>query len=145
MSPLDHKVEESSPLPRTIARLALGAFLLLAGISHLTWLHSEFLAQVPPWVPMNADVVVIASGLVEVALGVALILMPGFRVEIGWVVAAFLVAIFPGNISQYVTGTDAFGLTTDSARATRLLFQPLLILWALWSTEAWRKRLELKR
>ena len=126
--------------PRTIGRLALGAFLLLAGISHLTWARREFLAQVPDWVPVGADTVVIASGFVEIGLGGALIGLPGRRVPVGWLTAAFFVAIFPGNISQYVTHTDAFGLNDDRARAVRLLFQPLLVLWALWATGAWRDR-----
>ncbi|MBW9207786.1 hypothetical protein KV102_06400 [Mumia sp. zg.B53] len=126
--------------PRTIGRWALGAFLLFAGISHLTFARREFLAQVPDWVPVGADTVVIASGFVEVGLGGALIGLPGRRVPVGWLTAAFFVAIFPGNISQYVTHTDAFGLNDDRARAVRLLFQPLLVLWALWATGAWRDR-----
>jgi uncharacterized membrane protein len=48
------------------------------------------------------------------------------------------VAIFPGNLSQYATRTDAFGLDTDTKRLVRLPFQPLLVAWALWSTGAWR-------
>lgn len=47
-------------------------------------------------------------------------------------------AIFPGNVAQYVEGTDAFGLDSDRARLVRLFFQPLLVAWALWSTGAWR-------
>jgi len=39
-----------------------------------------------------------------------------------------------------VNQEDAFGLTSDGARAARLVFQPLLVLWALWSTGAWRDR-----
>ena len=126
--------------PRTIGRLALGSFLLFAGISHLTFARQEFLAQVPDWVPLDGDTVVLASGFVEIGLGGALIGLPGKRVAVGWLTAAFFVAIFPGNISQYVTHTDAFGLNDDRARAIRLLFQPLLVLWALWATGAWRDR-----
>ncbi|MBD8505123.1 hypothetical protein HT102_01285 [Hoyosella sp. G463] len=127
---------------RTVGRWILGLFLLFAGISHLTWARSEFLAQVPGWVPMDADLVVIASGVVEVALGAALLLarQGRWRVLVGWVVAAFFVAIFPGNISQFVTGTDAFGLESDLARGLRLLFQPVLVVWALWCTRAWAER-----
>ena len=125
--------------PRTAARLALGAFLAFAGVSHLTTARAEFQAQVPAWVPLDPDTVVVASGVVEVALGAALIAVGGrHRALVGWVVAAFFVAIFPGNISQLVTRTDAFGLDSDAARAVRLLFQPLLVVWALWSTGAWR-------
>lgn len=123
---------------RTVGRIALGAILLLAGTSHLTFAREEFAAQVPPWVPVETDTVVVGSGVVELALGGALVALPRHRVAVGWVVAAFFVAIFPGNISQLVTRTDAFGLESDRARAIRLLFQPLLVVWALWSTGAWK-------
>ncbi|MBT1191977.1 DoxX family protein [Rhodococcoides kroppenstedtii] len=122
--------------PRTVTRVLLGAFLTFAGLSHLFWAREEFRAQVPTWVPLDVDAVVLASGVVEVVLGV--LLLSGWRrTVVGWIVAAFFVAVFPGNVSQYLTGTDAFGLDSDNARAIRLLFQPLLIGWALWSTGAW--------
>jgi uncharacterized membrane protein len=120
--------------------VVLGLFLLLAGISHLTVGREEFAAQVPDWLPLPDDLVVVGSGVVELALGASLIALPRHRVAVGWIVAAFFVAIFPGNISQYVNQVEAFGLTSDLARALRLLFQPLLVLWALWSTGAWRDR-----
>ena len=123
-----------------IARTLLGAALAYAGITHLTTNRQEFLAQVPTWVPLDADFVVIASGVVEILLGLSLILLIKYQIQIGWITAAFFVAIFPGNISQYVNGIDAFGLDTDQARLTRLFFQPLLVLWALWSTDAWKSR-----
>lgn len=129
----------SSSSRRTLGRLALGAGLLVAGVSHLSVGRQEFQAQVPPWVPLDADLVVLASGVLEIALGAALVAVgPRRRALVGWLVAAFFVAVFPGNISQLVTRTDAFGLDTDQARAVRLVFQPLLVVWALWSTGAWR-------
>ena len=126
--------------PRTIGRVILGLFLLFTGIGHLTFGREEFVAQVPDWLPLSGDLVVVGSGVVELALGASLIALPRHRVAVGWIVAAFFVAIFPGNISQYVNQVDAFGLTSDGARAARLVFQPLLVLWALWSTGAWRDR-----
>lgn len=125
-------------LPRTIARWALGGGLVFAGIGHLTFARETFVAQVPGWLPLPADAVVVASGVVEIALGLALIVLARRRVIVGWITAAFFVAIFPGNVEQFVSGTDAFGLDTDLARGIRLLFQPLLVIWALWSTGAWR-------
>jgi len=125
-------------LPRLLGRLALGAFLLLAGISHLTFNREAFQAQVPPWVPLDTDAVVVLSGLAEITLGIALIALHRWRIPVGWIVAAFFVAIFPGNVSQFVTATDSFGLNSDLSRGIRLAFQPLLVLWALWSTGAWR-------
>jgi uncharacterized membrane protein len=121
---------------RRASQVALGAFLLSAGVSHLTVSRLEFQAQVPTWLPLDPDFVVISSGIVEILLGLALITLWRFRKRVGLLVALFFVAIFPGNINQFVNGIDAFGLNSDSARATRLLFQPVLILWALWSTGA---------
>lgn len=129
---------EKTTLPQTIGRIALGALLLLAGVSHLTWSREAFLAQVPPWVPLDSDFVVVASGVVEIALGAALLVLTRLRVQLGWIVAAFFVVVFPGNISQFATRTDSFGLNSDLARGIRLAFQPLLVLWALWCTGAWR-------
>ena len=123
---------------QTLSRLVLGVALLLAGIGHLTWARTEFLAQVPPWVPLEGDLVVVLSGIVEIVLGGALIALPKYRVALGWITAVFFVLIFPGNISQYVNQIDGFGLDSDLERGIRLLFQPLLVIWALWSTGAWR-------
>ncbi len=114
-------------------QVLLGAALMYAGITHLTTNRTEFQAQVPTWVPLSADFVVLASGVVEIALCIALASLQNRR-QVGWITAAFFVAIFPGNISQYVNGIDAFGLDTDQARLTRLFFQPVLVLWALWAT-----------
>jgi uncharacterized membrane protein len=130
--------QERTTVLRTIFRLVLGAFLLLAGISHLTVNREAFLAQVPTWLPLDGDFVVVASGLVEIILGSALLVLGRYRVQVGWIVALFFVAIFPGNISQLVTQTDSFGLNTDLDRSVRLIFQPVLVLWALWSTGAWK-------
>ncbi|MDJ1466407.1 DoxX family protein [Xanthocytophaga flava] len=122
---------------QTVFRILLGLNLAFAGIGHLTWARVEFLAQVPTWLPMNGDLVVILSGIVEVALGLALIFLGKYRTLVGWIVALFFVLVFPGNISQYVNKIDAFGLNSDKARLIRLFFQPILVIWALWSTGAW--------
>ena len=123
-------------LIRKAMQVLLGAALIYAGISHLTTSRLEFQAQVPSWVPLSADFVVLASGVVEILLGLSLASLQ-YRREVGIATALFFTAIFPGNISQYLNGIDAFGLDTDRARAIRLLFQPLLVIWALWSTGAW--------
>jgi uncharacterized membrane protein len=138
MSPSSRVGASAASVARTVARVVLGLVLLGAGTSHLTVARQEFTAQVPQGLPVSDDAVVLGSGVVEIVLGVALIALPRQRVAIGWLVAAFFVAVFPGNVSQYLTRTDAFGLDTDRARAARLLFQPLLVVWALWSTGAWR-------
>lgn len=122
-------------LIRKLTQILLGATLIYTGTLHLTTSRMEFQAQVPPWVPFSPDFVVLASGVVEIALGIALVSLQRRR-EVGIATALFFIAIFPGNISQFVNQIDAFGLDSDRARAIRLLFQPLLVLWALWSTTA---------
>ncbi len=120
----------------SLGRWALAGVLLIAGVGHMADTES-FRAQVPPWLP-GRDAIVYASGVVELLFGAALLAARGERrIQVGFVVAAFFVAVFPGNISQYLTGADAFGLDTDTKRAVRLGFQPVLVLWALWSTGAW--------
>ncbi len=122
---------------RHVARWLLAAALLVAGVAHLVD-GAEFLGQVPTWLPLR-EAIVVVSGLVELALGAALLLArAGRRPPVGLVVAVFFVLVFPGNLSQYATGADAFGLDTDRGRLIRLFFQPVLVAWALWCTGAWR-------
>ena len=123
---------------KPLLQLLLGAFLTSAGISHLGSNRTEFLAQVPTWLPLNADFVVVASGIVEITLGISLItttfILTQYRKKVGIVVAIFFILIFPGNINQYVNSIDAFGLDTDQKRLIRLFFQPLLVIWAVWAS-----------
>ena len=121
------------------ARIALGLTLVFAGTSHLTFAREPFKAQVPPWLPLNPDTVVLQSGIAEISLGTALLCLPRQKAILGCVAAGFFAAIFPGNIAQYRRRRNAFGLDTDEKRFGRLFFQPLLIGWALWSTGTFRK------
>lgn len=127
---------------KLIFRLLLGAFMTYAGISHLTFNRQEFVAQVPTWLqfsPGFTDFVVLASGVVEIAFGLGIIfLVAKKRAIAGALLALFYVAIFPGNINQYVNHINAFGLNTDNLRLIRLFFQPVLIILALWTTGGWK-------
>jgi uncharacterized membrane protein len=125
---------------QTLGRVLLGSAMVGAGVLHLTTQRQEFQAQVPDWFPIDEDLTVVGSGVVEMALGGAFVALPRHRRTVGALLAAFFVAIFPGNIAQYVEGTDAFGLDTDRARLVRLFFQPVLVLWALWAGGLLRRR-----
>lgn len=119
-----------------LARVLLAAFMGVAGVAHLV-ATSEFHGQLPPWVPAR-DAVIVVSGVVELGFAAALLLAPRrLRPLVGAALAAFFVAVFPGNVHQWLAGTDAFGLDTDRARLLRLAFQPVLVVWALWCTAAW--------
>jgi len=128
-------VSSQTPL-RKGARILLGLFMVLAGIGHLTFQRKTFQAQVPDWVPIDKDATVVLSGVVEIALGLAMIGSKKHRPKVGLALALFYIAIFPGNIAQYLNHKNGFGLNTDEARLARLFFQPVLIAWALWSTGA---------
>ena len=127
---------------KTLLQILLGAFLLSAGASHLGSNRTEFLAQVPTWLPLDPDFVVVASGLVEITLGALLIatalIFKKYRAIVGVAAGVFFILIFPGNINQYVNQIDAFGLDTDTKRLIRLFFQPPLVMWALWSSDSFR-------
>ncbi|TXD85591.1 DoxX family membrane protein [Subsaximicrobium wynnwilliamsii] len=124
---------------QNIFRILLALFMIYAGFSHLTFNRIEFQSQVPDWLPVSKDLVVILSGIVEMGLGLALLFWKKQRATIGWALALFFVLVFPGNIAQYLDGKDAFGaLNSDTARLIRLFFQPVLIAWALWSSGAWQ-------
>lgn len=123
-------------LIKRATQILLGIALTYAGSLHLTSSRQEFQAQVPTWLPLDPDFVVIASGIVEIILGISLIFLWRYRTQVGITVALFFALIFAGNINQYVNQIDAFGLNSDRARLIRLFFQPLLVLWALWSTDS---------
>lgn len=122
---------------KSVFRILLGLVMVMAAIGHFTFQRQEFQAQVPNWLG-NKDFVVIASGILELLLGVGIAFVKPFRIYFGIALAIFYVLIFPGNIAQYLNHTDAFGLNTDSARLIRLFFQPVLVAWALWSSGAWK-------
>ncbi len=131
-NPKTNKAQDAS-------RIALGVTLMAAGISHLTFAREPFKAQVPPWIPLDPEKVVVGSGFGEIALGAALAFLPAQKALVGCAAAGFFTAIFPGNIAQYRLSRSAFGLDTDGKRLGRLFFQPLLVGWALWSTGALEK------
>lgn len=121
---------------QNFVRILLGIFMIMAAIGHFTFQRDDFQAQVPNWVPLDKDLVVILSGIVEIALGLSMIFLTRYKVQVGIALAVFYVLVFPGNIAQYLNGTSAFGLDTDQARLMRLFFQPVLIFLTLWSTGA---------
>lgn len=125
---------QKTSILQNIMRVVLGSFMILAAIGHFTYQRADFQAQVPNWIPLQKDLVVLLSGIVEISLGIAMIFWTRQKVKIGIILAVFYLLIFPGNIAQYLNGTPAFGLDTDKARLIRLFFQPVLIVWALWST-----------
>jgi uncharacterized membrane protein len=120
---------------RTVARWALAGLMGVAGIGHLV-ATDEFLGQTPAFLPQR-ELIVVVSGVVEIGFALALVLLPRYRRQVGWALAAFFVLVFPGNLYQAIEGTSTFALDEPVERWVRLLFQPVLVLWALWSTGAW--------
>ena len=113
--------------------------MLYIGIAHLSFRRIEFQAQVPTWLTTDKDLmdlVVLISGYVEIALGILMILGGKLKVKTGLTLGIFYILIFPGNINQYINEIDSLRLDSDNKRLIRLFFQPLLVLWAFWSTGA---------
>src|SRR5690606_33164131 len=82
---------------RRIGRILLGSGLVFAGAAHLTFARREFRAQVPESLPLDPDTTVVASGVVEIGLGTALLAARRRRGLVGVIAALFFVAVFPGN------------------------------------------------
>ncbi|MBE0393769.1 hypothetical protein [Flavobacterium sp. PL002] len=140
------KATVKTTLVQNIFRVLLALFMIFAGYSHLTFYRIDFQAQVPDWVPLSKDLVVLLSGAVEIGLGLILLFWKQQSVTIGWFLAVFFILVFPGNIAQYMDKKDAFGaLDSDGARLARLFFQPVLIIWTLWSSGAWKSYRDRKR
>jgi uncharacterized membrane protein len=125
-------------LTQNVMRMVLGFLMIFAAFGHFTFQRTDFQAQVPEWIPLNKDLVVILSGVFEILLGLGMVFWADQKLKIGIALATFFLLIFPGNIAQYLNGTDAFGLNSDQTRLIRLFFQPLLMIWALWSTGVFR-------
>ncbi len=124
---------------QNVFRILLGLMMIYAGVGHLSFRRVDFYAQVPTWLTTDAnliDWVVLISGVIEIIMGLAMVWGRKIKVQMGLILALFFIAVFPGNINQYVNHIDAFVLTTDRARFIRLLFQPVLVLWALWASGA---------
>lgn len=143
---MSRNVEESQEnglstkvMSQHVTRIILALFMVFAGVAHLSFSRESFAAQVPVWLPLDTDFVVVASGIVEIALGMGLLMLPRYRWFLGITLAVFFVLVFPGNINQYVEGINAFGLDTDEKRLIRLFFQPLLVLAALWAAGGLRR------
>lgn len=124
-------------MDRAVARWILAVALGAIGVGHFLSTRG-FRVVVPDWATrltrLDKDTIVIASGAAEVALAAGLLALPKERRRIGWATAAFFVAVMPGNIHQWQTKRSTPGLDTDARRFGRLFLQPILVLWALWST-----------
>jgi len=125
---------------QNVFRILLCCLLVFTGIGHLTFLRTDFLSQVPDWVPLHDDLVVVLSGVVEIVLGLSLLFLTRYRIAVGWITALFFIAIFPGNYAQYANQVDAFGLNSAGLRLTRLFLHPLLVIWPLWSCGIFNKK-----
>jgi len=136
---MKNKIVHSTKAQATV-RIVIGFFLIFTGIGHLTFMRTAFLAQVPNWIFIHPDMVVLLSVAVEIILGASLLFIFKQRTNVGWIVALFLIAVFMGNIAQLANHTYSFGLNSGLLLWLRLPFQTLLIALVMWSTEAWIER-----
>ena len=116
---------------RTALRWLLGAAYLIAGIAHVAS-PSGFLKITPGWVPYPATVILL-TGLCEIAGASALAFIPPLRRAAAIGLALYAVCVFPANVNHAMHDI-AIGGTHLSwwYHGPRLLFQPVIIWWALW-------------
>lgn len=77
--------------------------MITAAIGHFTFQRADFQAQVSNWVPLDKDLVVILSGIVEIALGIGMIFLIRCKVQIGIALTLFYVIVFPGNMKGKIS------------------------------------------
>jgi len=117
---------------RSAGRVGLAVGMAFAGIAHLA-MPTPFLQHLPPWTPA-AEAIIFVTGSIEIGLGAALLWRQPWRQRAGLALAAYLVAVFPGNVYVAVAEVDVDGQPGGWYPWLRLPFQALFIAWALWST-----------
>ena len=116
---------------RSALRWLLAALYLVAGVAHLIR-PTLFVKIAPSWVP-DAPLVIMLTGLCEIAGAAALAVIPGLRRAAGWAFAAYAVCVYPANIHHMILDLarpdHGFGL---AYHLPRLALQPVLVWLALW-------------
>jgi uncharacterized membrane protein len=116
---------------RAAMRWVLAAFYAAAGVAHL-YAPDQLLAITPSWVPF-APQVVFVTGLCELAGAAALVTKP-LRRAAGFALAAYAICVWPANFKHAIDGIDLPHISSSWLyHGPRLLFQPVLVWWALYS------------
>ncbi|HWV65005.1 hypothetical protein [Chitinophaga sp.] len=114
------------------ARISAAVMFILIGFTHLLKPRklSYMIEGMIPW-PVFA---VLFTGVLEVLLGAGL-LVPSTQYYAGWGLMILLVAMFPANIRVAVLNLPAPGGLPSKPWYiwSRLLFQPVYILWIWWA------------
>ena len=118
---------------RSVFRIVLALFYIVAGVFHLASPHA-FVEIVPPWVPQPATVVML-TGIAEFAGAAALAqwFSPALQRAAGWSLAAYALCVWPANVQHMLLDMarpdHGLGL---GYHIPRLAAQPVLIWLALW-------------
>lgn len=113
-------------------RLVLGVLMVFVGVLHFTK-TDFFIAIMPPYLPLHRELVLL-SGAIEIALGIAL-LIPRTAQLAGLGCIALYIAVFPANIHMAMH-PELFPDISPTALYIRLPIQGVLIAWAWWCTRA---------
>lgn len=126
----DSMTKPTSPV-RLVLRWVLGLIYLVAGIVHLRS-PGGFITITPHWVP-DIPLVIMLTGIAEIAGAVALLLVPRLRKAAGIGLALYAICVFPANINQAINDIPLSGHHFSWwYHGPRLLFQPVAVWWALW-------------
>jgi uncharacterized membrane protein len=111
-----------------VVRLGTGLFWIVAGTMHFV-IPRQYQAIVPPRIARWKRVVVVVSGLAEIAGGIA-VLPDRTRRGARWWLLATLTAVYPANIHMAVNAKD-FPRIPQPALWARLPVQ-FLFAWMTW-------------
>jgi len=109
-----------------ILRVLLALMFTRAGQLHFTDTRT-WEAIVPP--PLPSTACVLLSGVVEILGGIGLLIWPRTS---AYLLIALLVAVFPANVYQALSGAQLYGFPDQPWKGwARLPLQPVLI-WLVW-------------
>ena len=116
-------------------RLALSAMLVVTGVTHFTATEA-LVAMVPPVLPAPGALVY-ATGVAELVFAVLLLVRP--TPALGWILAAFFLALLPANI---YSAWEEVGLGGHGAAYLwfRVPLQLLFLVWAVYFTRDGRAK-----
>lgn len=130
-------LEENFEKNKDTLRGILAISMVVAGILHFIQ-PEPFIRIVPDFLPAPA-VLVYASGVIEILLGIGL-LVSSVRRYAAWGLVILFIAVYPANLNMAINGIQIEGIpNTWWFQAIRLPFQFVLIAWAYWFTRPERE------
>ena len=129
---MNSAADHSQSLRRTLLRWLLALAYIGAGVAHIRS-PAGFLQITPSWIPWP-QTIIFATGLCEIAGGIALAVVPRLRAAAGIALALYALCVFPANINHAMNDIAIGGRHLSWwYHGPRLILQPVILWWALWA------------